>query len=60
MNTLWVTATLEEEVNAHPHLHFETEFVPLPLSDDGTLDQVFLFPESVRGRRAQGSAYASH
>ncbi len=60
LNTLWVTPPLAAEVNAHPHLRFETEFGPLPLSADGTLDQEFLFPESVRGRRALGAAYASH
>ncbi len=59
LNTLWVSAPLESEVQAHPHLAFETDYQPLPLSADGWLDQESLFPESVRGRRAAG-AYAAH
>ncbi len=60
VNTLWVSPALEAEVNAHPHLSFETDFQPMPLSADGFLDQESLFPESVRGRRAAGAAYAAH
>lgn len=52
--TAWVAPALEAEVHAHPHLSFETEFLPLPLSGDGALDQERLFPESVRGRRGPG------
>lgn len=49
--TLWVTPPLIDEVQAHPNLSFETDFLPIPLSEDGTLDQEWLFPESIRGRR---------
>jgi len=59
LNTLYVTRPLEAEVNAHPHLTFETDFRPAPLSAAGFLDQEAMFPESVRGRRARG-AYAAH
>jgi len=59
VNTLWVTEPLAAEVNAHPHLTLETDFLPLPFSADGWLDQESLFPESVRGRRRAG-AYAGH
>jgi hypothetical protein len=59
VNTLWVTEPLAEEVAAHPHLTLETDFLPLPFSADGWLDQETLFPESVRGRRRSG-AYAGH
>jgi hypothetical protein len=59
LNTLWVTGPLEAEVLEHPHLSLETDFMPIPFSVDGTLDQETLFPESVRGRRAVG-AYAMH
>jgi len=59
VNTLWVTEPLTAEVHAHPHLTFETDFLPMPFSADGFLDQEEMFPESVRGRRAAG-AYAGH
>jgi hypothetical protein len=59
LNTLWVTKPLEAEVRKHAHLSLETEFVPIPFSADGTLDQETLFPESVRGRRHAG-AYSIH
>ena len=59
LNTLWVSPALEKEVEAHPHLTRETDFAPIPLAADGTLDQERLFPESVRGRRAAGFAYAA-
>jgi hypothetical protein len=59
LNTLWVSPALEDEVRAHPHLSRETGYGPIPFSEDGTLDQEELFPESVRGRRAVG-AYADH
>lgn len=59
LNTLWVSRPLEADVEAHPHLSFESEFQPIPFSADGTLDQESLFPESVRGRRRHG-AYAVH
>lgn len=59
VNTLWVSPPLEQEVQDHPHLTRQTEYLPIPFSNDGTLDQESLFPESVRGRRAVG-AYAGH
>ena len=59
VNTLWVTEPLTAEVHAHPHLTFETDFLPMPFSADGFLDQEEMFPESVRGRRSAG-AYAGH
>ncbi len=60
VNTLWVTEPLAAEVRDHPHLSFESDFEELPYSIDGTLDQESMFPESVRGRRAAGHAYAAH
>lgn len=60
LNTLWVSPALEAEVAAHPHLTRETDYLPIPFSSEGTLDQELLFPESVRGRRAVGAAYADH
>jgi hypothetical protein len=59
VNTLWVSPALEAEVKAHPHLTRETEYQPIPISPAGWLDQELLFPESVRGRRAAGAAYAA-
>jgi Lactate racemase N-terminal domain len=59
LTTLWVSPALEAEVADHPHLDRETEYLPMPLSSDGTLDQEAMFPESVRGRRAVG-AYSDH
>lgn len=59
LNTMWVSAPLEAELQAHPHLTRETDYAPPPFSADGWLDQESLFPESVRGRRALG-AYAGH
>ncbi len=51
LTSLWVTPPLADEVQAHPELEFETEFVPLPLGADGCLEQERLFPESQRARR---------
>ncbi len=51
LQTLWVSPPLEDEVRAHPHLTLETEYLPLPIGDDGALDQARLFPESIRARR---------
>ena len=44
LETLWVSPPLEEEVRAHPHLTRETEYLPIPFSADGTLDQEAMFP----------------
>jgi hypothetical protein len=60
LGTLWVSAALEADVVAHPHLTRETEYLPLRFDGKGTLDQEVLFPESVRGRRAAGAAYGAH
>jgi hypothetical protein len=60
LNTLWVSPALDAEVAAHSHLTRETDYLPAPFSMDGTLDQESMFPESVRGRRAAGAAYAAH
>ena len=57
LSTLWVSPALRAEVEAHPHLSFETGFQPLPFGVDDQLDQETLFPDSVRGRRRTG-AYA--
>ena len=48
LTTIWVTPALAAEVEAHPDLAFETEFRPIPLDDEGSLDQERLFPESHR------------
>jgi hypothetical protein len=53
LETLWVTQPLEDEVRAHPHLKRETDYVPLPISADGTLDQSALFPHSTCGLRGK-------
>jgi hypothetical protein len=60
LNVLWASPAFEAEIAAHPHLKRETEYQPIPFSMDGTLDQESMFPESVRGRRAAGVAYATH
>jgi Lactate racemase N-terminal domain len=51
VKSMWVSKPLQAEVEAHPHLKFETDFLPMPFGADGTLDQGGLFPDSVRGRR---------
>ena len=55
---LWVTPPMAGEVEANPHLVFESDFEEIPFAVDGRLDQESLFPESVRGRRAAGLAHA--
>jgi hypothetical protein len=49
-----VSPGLAAEVEAHPGLRFESDFRPMPIGPDGSIDQRALFPESVRGRRGQG------
>ena len=51
LNTLWISPALEAEAAAHPHLSRETDYLPIPFSTDGTLNQELMFPESVRGLR---------
>jgi hypothetical protein len=58
LTTLWVTAPLVDEVLRHRELRLETGFDPVPFLADGSLDQEWLFPESVRGRRARGAPSA--
>jgi len=55
LKTLWVSPSLEEEVRNHPHLKRETEYLPMPLSSDGTLDQAAMFPHSIHALRGKGS-----
>ena len=52
LTTIWVTPALAAEVEAHPELAFDTEFRPIPIDDEGHLDQEHLFPESHRARRS--------
>lgn len=51
LGTLWVTRPMAGEVEAHPELVFETDFLPMPFDAAGNLEQERLFPESVRARR---------
>jgi len=51
LNDLWISRPLEDEVAAQPHLSRETDYLPLPFDDDGSLDQKRLFPDSIQGRR---------
>jgi hypothetical protein len=50
---LWVSPTLAEEAKAHPHLELVGPPRELPFDAAGNLRQEELFPQSVRGRRAQ-------
>jgi hypothetical protein len=52
LKSLWVSAPLEDEVRSHPHLSIESDYLPMPFNEDGTLDQELLFPDSIRARRA--------
>ncbi len=51
VKTLWVSKPLEAEVNAHKNLIKETDFLPMPIRDDGKLDVAGLFPRSQAARR---------
>lgn len=53
LGTLWITAPLADAAVRDPSLRIETDFLPIPWLDDGRLDQEWLFPESVRGRRSR-------
>ena len=55
LSTIWVSPALNAEVEAHPHLHFESDYGPIPFDADDFLDQEAMFPHSVRGRRAAGA-----
>ena len=58
LTTLWVTRPFAPDVEAHPGLAFETDFLPVPLDADGTLDQEALFPDCVRAWRKVGQPRA--
>ena len=55
LKTLWVSSPLEDEVRNHPHLKRDTEYLPIPLSPGGTLDQAAMFPHSIHALRGKGS-----
>jgi hypothetical protein len=55
VDTLWVSPAMKADVESHPHLALETDFLPVPFDPSGTLDQQLLFPHSVQGRRASGA-----
>jgi hypothetical protein len=57
LKSLWVSQPLDDEIREHPHLERETEYLPIPFSAEGTLDQELLFPDSVRGRRGRSAAH---
>ena len=50
-----IDVALADEVESASTLTLETDFRPIPFDAAGTLDQVALFPESLRGRRARDS-----
>jgi hypothetical protein len=54
LKDLWVSRALEDEVKAHPHLSRETDYLPIPVREDGSLDQEELFPNSIRATRRRG------
>ena len=56
---LWVSAPLEDEVRAHPHLSLETGYLPMPILEDGSLNQELLFPDSIRAHRASARAHTA-
>jgi hypothetical protein len=58
LKTLWVSPPLEDEIRSHPQLDRETEYLPMPFLADGSLDQVQLFPDSIRGRRERAHSRA--
>jgi hypothetical protein len=51
LSEFWVTAPLAADVESNPELSFASDFQPLPFLPDNSLDQAYLFPNSVRGRR---------
>ncbi len=60
LKTIWVSEALEAEVSGHPHLKRDTEYEPIDLGTDDTIDQAGMFPESVCGRRAATSTGHGH
>jgi hypothetical protein len=53
---LWVSEPFEAEIEANTRLIRETDYLPMPISADGTLDRAGMFPESVCGRRSRVGA----
>jgi hypothetical protein len=51
LGTLWVSPRFDDEVRTQPYLTMESDFRPMPIDDDGSLDLVGLFPDSIPGRR---------
>ena len=51
VNRLWVSRPLEKEVADHQYLTRETDFLPMPIQEDGRLDVIGLFPDSQAARR---------
>ena len=51
LTTLWASRGFADEIEAHPRLSIEGDFVPLPFRADGTLDQEAMFPDCLRARR---------
>ncbi len=51
LESMWVTASLSDDVLENPTLAFESDFQTWPIDESGTIDQQALFPTSVRGRR---------
>jgi Lactate racemase N-terminal domain len=49
--SFWVSPAFAADVEAHPELRIETDFLPIPFDEAGNLEQERLFPESQRGRR---------
>jgi hypothetical protein len=54
LDTLWVSPPFDDEIRANTRLVRETDYQPIPLRDDGSLDQIGLFPDSTQGRRHAG------
>ncbi len=55
LKTLWVSPPLENDVRNHPHLKRDSNYLPIPLSPEGTLDQAAMFPHSTRALRGKRS-----
>ena len=55
LKTFWVSPALEDEVRDHPHLKRDTDYLPIPLSAAGMLDQATMFPHSTQASRAKQS-----
>ncbi len=53
LTTMWVTRAMAADVEAHPELERDTDYLTIPLDADGNLMQDRLFPESHRARRSR-------